>query len=201
MKVDATPAAAGVKERQMKLATALKVARFAELESGDLFLLPQPEGSCVAIAAVDGDDSAEKLAILLGPTFPYGLIGPHLMPLSGATVISFGKDFAVRLPVQADAWCETAPPKETHCLLVTDQGVYVRASFANFTQRFSPCYVDLATGRVCVGGSGIARQYTLPPGTRAFAVCWEIVTAEAKPRTILSYPYSSRPTDDRRSTN
>ena len=89
----------------MKLATALKVARFAELESGDLFLLPQPEGSCVAIAAVDGDDSAEKLAILLGPTFPYGLIGPHLMPLSGATVISFGKDFAVRLPVQADAWC------------------------------------------------------------------------------------------------
>lgn len=183
----------------MKIAPALKTVRFTELDSGDLFLLPRPEGSRVATVAMEGDTFDDKLAILLGPTFPYGLTGPHLMPLGGVTIISFGKDFAVRLPVQADAWFETAPPKETHCLLVTDQGVYIRANFANHIQQFAPCYIELATGHVCVGGSGGARRYTPPTGVGAFAVRWEIVTAEARPRTILSYPYSSASNDGCRS--
>jgi hypothetical protein len=171
----------------MKITPAMKAGRIAKLDFGDLFLLIESKQPCVALAVTDGDESSEKLAILLGPTFPLGLTGPFLVPLRSATAISFGKDFVVRLPVQADAWSETMPPEDSHPLLVADEGVYVRANFGH-SGVFAACYADLATGRICVAGSGGGRRYVPPPGIGAFAVRWEIVTSEPQPRTILSYP-------------
>jgi len=172
----------------------LKVARLATLESGELFLFAHHSStgdtSCVGLVADYRDADPQKLFLLLGPQFPGHITGPHLITSIPATTISFGKNFAIRLPVDPDSWTETEPSHDCNCLLMTDGGVYFRANGNPIPgQGFTSCFVNADGGIVEVIPSLPPGRYARPPGTPAYAVKWEIVTTEPEPRTILRYPY------------
>src|SRR5690349_19313202 len=111
----------------MLVAPALAVTRFAQLQPGDLFILPEEEGGFVALkaAAPDGD----MLLVPIGPNFPDGLPYPCLVAERAATVISLGKEYSLRLPTRPESWRLAPPGPETHCIAVTEEGAFVRASF------------------------------------------------------------------------
>ena len=177
----------------MQPAPALRVTRFAQLDCGDLFLWRHKEGGCVAIVAADPTQNDHKLILPLGPDFPRDVTGPFFLYPDGITVVSFGKQYVLNLPVQPRGWLDTPPPQGTHCILVTEAGVYIRVNRSPNPREFHVCYVDLATGLICTRGSGASQEFATPSGVPAFAIQWELVTREDKPRVILAYPYPPHP--------
>lgn len=165
----------------------LRVRRFAQLDSGDLFLWRHAERGSVGIVAADPIENGRKLILSLGPDFPDDVIGPFLRDPNGTTVVSFGKEYVLRLPVQPTGWLDTLPALDIRCILATETGVYIRANGAPRPGQYHACYVDLSTGLIVTRGSGASQQFTMPSGIPAFAVQWEIVTTEKKPRVILAY--------------
>jgi len=170
----------------MQHSPSVSVTRFAQLEPGALFLWRHREGSCVSIVADDQD--GQKYIVPLGPAFPADIGGPSLVHSTGVTVVSFGKDYTLRLPVQPTEWFLETPPPNIHCILVADGRAYIRVNYILRPNEFSPCYVDLDTGFIFVRGTGGFREFVTPPGTGAFAIEWKIVTREEDPRVILAYP-------------
>ena len=174
----------------MNVAPRLTVTRIAQLQPGDLFVLPYGDAGCIAMKVRDPD--GDELIVPLGPVLPDGLPHPSLITAPAATVISFGKDFTLRLPSRPGAWRLAEPTPDIHCLVVTEQGVYVRANFVPGQGKYQPCYIDMAAGAVVTDGRGAFQSYVPPPGHKGFAIEWEILTAEAEPRLIFTYP--CRPT-------
>jgi hypothetical protein len=91
----------------MKILPTLIVTQFAQLEPGDLFVFPYGEGACVALKVRESDE--DMLMVPLGPVFPDGLTHPSLVSAPSATVISFGKEYTLRLPSHAGGW-RASPP-------------------------------------------------------------------------------------------
>jgi hypothetical protein len=126
----------------------------------------------------------------VGPVFPDGLTYPTLLAEPAATVISFGKDYILRLPTQPKSWCSDPPPPEKHCIVMAEDTAYVRANFLATGMGYKPCYVELGSGTIATGGSsGRMQPYAPPHGHMSFALEWEIVTQEPEPRQILAYPW------------
>lgn len=177
----------------MEITPHFKLARFAQLEPGDLFICPNDDGAFVGIMAKDPTEEGEKLMLTLGPTFPPGVSGPSVVRCAGMTVISLGKEYVLRLPCQPGGWLGNEPAPDNSCILVGERGAYWRANFnSTRTGGFKACYVDIATGVVhTVGRTPFQQQFAMPSGPTAFAVAWEIVTTEKEPRVILAYPVLS----------
>lgn len=171
----------------MLIPAGLAVTRFAQLQQGDLFIVPDEDGGFVALKAADPD--GDMLMVPIGPRFPDGLPYPCLIGEPATTVISLGKQCALRLPTRPEGWRLVPPQPETHCIAVTEEGAFVRASFVSPEHGYKPCYIALDTGTTVTSGSGRMQPYIAPRGRMAFAVEWELVTQEAKPRRILSYPW------------
>jgi hypothetical protein len=171
----------------MLLAPGLAVTRFAQLQPGDLFILPYEEGGFVAlkVSAPDGD----MLMVPIGPSFPDGLPYPCLVAEPASTVISLGKKYALRLPTRPEGWRLAPPGPQIHCIAVTEEGAFVRASFVPPEDGYKPCYIALETGAIVTAGSGRLQPYVAPRGPLAFAVEWELLTQEAKPQRILACPW------------
>ena len=77
----------------MQVLPVVKIDRFEQLDPGDLFVYPHPNGSCWALKAVDLEANGDKLILPLGPTFPQSTGGPRLLPWQATTTVSFGKDY------------------------------------------------------------------------------------------------------------
>jgi hypothetical protein len=107
----------------MLITPPLTITRFAQLTPGELFLSPFRETSFVALTVVDPD--GDMLMVPLGPHFPDGLDRPSLVSSPGANVISFGKEYALRLPTRPDGWRLMQPDPATHCIAVTEEGAFV----------------------------------------------------------------------------
>jgi hypothetical protein len=52
------------------------------------------------------------LIVPLGPRFPDGLDRPSLVGMPAANVISFGKEYVLRLPTRPEGWRLDAPDPE-----------------------------------------------------------------------------------------
>ena len=87
----------------------VRIDRFAQLDPGDVFVYPRSGGSCLALKALDDEANGEQLILPLGPTYPPSTGGPRLIVPEGFTVISYGKDYTLRLPSATDAWSHRAP--------------------------------------------------------------------------------------------
>ena len=172
----------------MQIDPRIKVARFAQLEPGDLFIYPHADGSCISMHVVDPTRDGDVVMLVLGPDFPRGMEGPGLLQAPTATVISFGKDYVLRLPSSAQVWKTALPASDIHCIAVTPEKVYIRANYDGGQQPFQPCYIDMEAGRVHATEAGPFGRPSPPPGAPAFALEWELVTIGSKPRAILSYP-------------
>jgi hypothetical protein len=173
----------------MPVTPALNVTRFAQLNPGELFMFRHEDGACVGFAVCDPAQNDEKLLLPLGPNLPNGARYATLISARGFTTISFGGEFTVRLPTQADAWVDSPPPHDQHCILVAGDRPYFRANYAHDESRFVDCYVDIADGRIFTAGSGAAQQIATPRGIAAYAIKWKLVTNEGEPRVILAYPF------------
>jgi hypothetical protein len=168
----------------METTPKVRIDRFAQLSPGDLFIFAHENGMCVAIKVVDPANDDDMLVIPLGSTFPTNITCPTLMSEQTMTVIAFEKDYALRLPSQANGWCVDAPPPDKHCFAVTERGIYLRTNFAPTGNPFQACYVDIKSGAVLSNG----RQYILPIKPLVYAIEWGFFTNEKDPRVILSYP-------------
>jgi hypothetical protein len=164
-----------------------KVTRLAQLAPGDLFFFRLSDKATVAMLVEDPASDGEKAILVLGPGFPDGVTSPCVMARHDVTVISMAKNYLLQLPANANGWTDRAPPDGAACLLVTDaSAVFVRALFA--TDSPGECYTDIASGKIHSTGTGGFQNYGLPPGIRAFAIKWELLTTEAEPRLILKHP-------------
>jgi hypothetical protein len=162
----------------------LRVARFAELKPGELFVYEARRVSHVALA-VRNSAQDEMLILPLGPTLPEYMTYPTLFNDPGTTVVSFGKDFALRLPVAPDAWSSEAPSPEVNAVALNKDGAFLRCNFSTHPRDFQPCYVDLTTGDVVVNQPGHAARFVKPPGILAYATSWSLTTLEDPARVIL----------------
>jgi hypothetical protein len=172
-----------------KITPSLKVTRFAQLEPGNLFIVPNGDEALVATVAEDPTQNGERLMLTLGPTFPAETNGPSLLRCPGMTVLSLAKAYVLRLPCQPHGWLDNEPPPDKYCILVNETSAYWRANFNSGRDRgFKACYIDVATGLIQTAGRGPLRQFAMPSGLATFAVAWEIVTTEKEPRVILAYP-------------
>jgi hypothetical protein len=101
-------------------------------------------------------------------------------------VISFEKNYTIRLPSHGGGWLTVEPPVDISCIVITDPGgIFFRANYGALDE-FRPCYINMENGEIQTDRN--ARAYIVPPGIRAFAVEWELLTAEKEARPILSYP-------------
>src|ERR1035437_3469950 len=143
------------------------VTRFAQTKPGDLFMFPHRDGLAIAMSVIDPASDGDKLVAILGPQFPEGMTRPSLVAPPGTTVISFGKEYTLRLPSQVTGWVVTVPSDDVACIVVTEPGtVFIRANYAGLHE-FRPCYIDVATGEIQTDRN--SRTYSMPPGIRAFA--------------------------------
>jgi hypothetical protein len=180
---------------KMQLMPQVTVARFAQLKTGDLFAYEHSGGPCIGMVVEDSSQDDGKLLLPLGPNLPPEMKWPTLQTPRAFTAISFGKDFALRLPVQPHGWAFTQPPPTTRAILVADGRAYFIANFGYNTDdanAYRACFVEMATGTIPATGSGHFQEYARPSGTPAFAIEWEIVTTEKEPRVILAWPPQSQ---------
>lgn len=159
----------------------IEVTRFEQLKPGDLFICLFDEGACLALKAEDPERNGDKLILPLGPIFPAESGGiPLLLSGRGVTVISFGRDYILRMPVDASGWTARMPERNKVSMMVADGNTYIRAFF-DPSPDSKPCWVRLDNGLIAYSGIG---------GIPVFATSWEIVLADAydRPRVVLKYP-------------
>jgi len=78
------------------------------------------------------------------------------------------------------------PGADLPCIAVAQGDIYIRANCAPPGQEFGPCYVAVKEGKI-IGSSELRKYFELRDPL--FALEWQIVTTEEKPRTILSCPF------------
>ena len=123
--------------------------------------------------------------LVFGPDFPEGVTCPYLTNFRNITVVSFGKDYTLKLPVAAAAWTDRPPPNGSGCILTTDAGTFVRALIGGGVPGI--CYIDLSSATIYSTGAGVFEKYAIPPGILAFATDWQLMTNETEPRKIFSF--------------
>jgi hypothetical protein len=165
-------------------------SRFAQLDPGDLFIVRDDTGSYVALAVKDPNsvknpNATDKMVLLLGPASPTVPHVPALTNLPQQTpVVSFGKDYKVRLPCNATAWLSTEPPVEDQCVVLADDKLCIRARFGNGV-RLSRCYVSVEDGILLLDGAG---RFAGPGVDCAYTLDWAFLTNERHAREIISSP-------------
>lgn len=163
----------------MEINPPARVTRFAKLEPGDLFIILDYSATYYAIKTqpVDGDD----FFVSLGPTFGESVEEPFLLAGRSATVVSFGKNYSVLLPLEASAWTEKVPERRSVCLALSSDGTYIRANRGPSPLQANMCYLDVKSGKLTQG---------LGSGGVAYTTTWEIAALGANhpPRSILKYP-------------
>ena len=123
------------------------------------------EAGCFALKVSRSLDDDDDCFIPMGPAFPEGDQEPRILNWVAETVVSFGRDFLVELPVQLDCWQLEEPPTGTPCLAVEDDQVFIRANSATSSSRFERCFVKLDDGSVVARVSGVS----------AYAVRWRLL--------------------------
>ena len=168
----------------MQATPKLQATRFAQLKAGELFIYEMGRTRHVALA-VRNSAQDEMLVLPLGPTLPAFMTYPTLFNDPGMTVVSFGKDFALRWPVAPDAWTSEAPTPEVTAMALNKDGAFLRCNFSPRPADFQACFIDLATGQVVVNQPGHAARFVKPPGILAYATSWSFTTFEDPRRVIL----------------
>lgn len=117
----------------MEISPRLRTARLPQADPGDLFIVRDDTGSYVAFA-VKGPHEGDRLVLVLGPPSPEVPEVPVLTNFSsGTVVVSFGKEYTLRLPCDVKAWLP-AEPRVGQCVVLSGDKLYVRARYRQFNQ-------------------------------------------------------------------
>jgi hypothetical protein len=183
----------GAKEVIMLATPKLTVNRFDQFQPGDLFFcqLHFDELAGVALVAEQPSPDPKKMLLWLGPRFPRDHIaGPQLSLRLGpdAAGASFGKEFSIRLPVDAADWTRKDPAPDRPTLLVMGAKIYFRAIWDIPGIGSDFYFIDASNGLIEPIPGIPVNQNRVPREPYLFAIAWEIVTTELEPRSILKYP-------------
>lgn len=168
----------------MEMWPKLKAVRFAQLTAGDLFIFPFKEGSGFALKAIDPDAGGDTFILPLGPKFSSDDYQPRLSMETGATTVSFGKEFIFEFSEKADAWSTDEPDNQFYCAAAVESSIYLRVNGHAYPGRYQTCWVKLDDGVMKWGRlSGIV----------AYTVRWKILLPQegAPPRLVVEQ--SGRP--------
>jgi hypothetical protein len=166
----------------MEIAPKLVTARLPQADPGDLFIVRDDTGSYVALAVKEPHDG-DQFVLILGPPSSKVPEVPILTNFpSGSSVVSFGKEYTLRLPCEAKAWLPTEP-QTGHCLVLSTDKVYMRAMYRPFNQAVN-VYVDVDDGQLVVNSSG---HFAHPREHCTYTVEWDLLTVEKDPRLILAF--------------
>ena len=137
----------------MEIAPSVRSSRFTQLDPGDLFIGHYETGSYVGLAVKDphtlrDTNATDKMVLLLGPASPSFPKVPIFINFPGrAPVVSFAKDYKVRLPSDRNAWLDTEPRNEHHCLVLAEDALYMKALLQTGI-RAIPVYISIKDGRL-----------------------------------------------------
>ena len=168
----------------MEVIPAMRVARFEQLEPGELFLCVDGRDPFYAIKTQKPSSGDRNEMVLLGPKFVHDVTESFLVAWAPVTVLSFGKTFTIVLPNDPASWSVTGPSREPLCLAISGDSTYICTNGGDSPQRYFPCFVDVKTGAI------IERRL---PEVAAFTNTWEIAAlgADHLPRAILKFPLES----------
>jgi hypothetical protein len=160
----------------MKMIPAARTVRYEQLEPGELFLFVD-EGT-YALKCRQEQGERNKM-VVLGPSFMDGG-GPYLLGWQATTVLSFGKEFSIFLPIAPEAWVPQPADLSQVWLTVAENRTFVCVNIGPSPQHPVRGYVDFETGQV----------FEYIQGSALFADTWEIAVLGANhpPRTILKFP-------------
>lgn len=167
----------------MQIVPQAKTTRFEQLEPGELFVFLRIKVPCLALKTAKSPNSDKNEAVLLGPTFPYDLKEAVILPWDTTTVVSYGQNWTVRLPIDPAAWFEDGDTRAPVCLALAGDEVFVCANGADNQFRFFQCFVNLRTGEI------LENQL---PNIGAFTRTWEIVVnmGGPEPQSLINYPFA-----------
>jgi hypothetical protein len=143
----------------------LNVARIAQVPNGELVLLIGHNPPSVAITGYTNEFGGDKI-LLLFSTDLLNKKGPLIIDSRNQTVISFGTDFAIRLPVEPELWSADPPTDDIPCVAVMQDKVFLRGNNGRHSHEFWPCWIELS--------SGILSRSPLQ-GIVAYALAYDIV--------------------------
>jgi hypothetical protein len=164
----------------MDIVPSIRVTRFEQLEPGDLFIYVDERQKFYALKTQKPSDHERSLMVLLGPTFIEGIKGSWLAPWQPSTVLSLGKNFAILPSLDPASWSLNGPSRDTVCLAIADENVYICTNGSERPERYIECFVDTRTGAILEGR---------PPRIAVFTGMWEIAVLGINhpPRTILKF--------------
>jgi hypothetical protein len=126
--------------------------RLEQLEPGDLFIFHSDTGSSVALAVKD-PSKGDQLVLVIGPASQALPEAPILTPLPSHTpVVSFAKEYILRLPCHTKAWLLVEPPAGA-CVVLSGDKFYMRARYG-WGGRVALTYVSIQDGLLFVNAAG-----------------------------------------------
>ncbi len=166
----------------MEIIPAVKSMQLAQLEPGDLFIIHDDTGSYVALAVKDPNQGG-PLQLVIGPATKEVSEPPILTVFpSHITVVSFAKEYILRLPCDTKAWLPIEPPTGP-CVILSGDKFYMRARYGG-GGRVTPTYVSIKDGLLVANASG---HFMRPRDDCAYAIQGSFLTAEKEPREIISF--------------
>lgn len=170
----------------MDIIPPVKVARFEQLEPGDLFIFMDRVEKSYAIKTQQPRNGDRSQMVLLGPVFPQDVSESAIVGWQPVTTLSFGKNYSILLPTDSKSWSLSRLDQTSVCLAIADGEAYVCTNGAAYARDYFRCFVEVGTGKI------LERS---PPGEIAYTTDWEIAVLSAKhpPRTILKYPLAGTP--------
>jgi hypothetical protein len=165
----------------MEIVPPVRVARFEQLEPGELFIYIDGTQKFYALKTQQPSSGDRSTMVLLGPSFIQDIKESILVPWQPVTVLSFGKSFSVLPSLDLASWSLAGSTRQSVCLAVADADVYICTNGGSSPHQYFPCFVEVKTGAIIEGHL---------PGTAAFTATWEIAVLGTKhpPRSILKYP-------------
>ena len=165
----------------MEIVPPVRVARFEQLEPGELFIYFDAKQTLYALKTQQPASGDRSAMVLLGPSFIQDIEESFLVPWQPATVLSFGRNFSVLPSLDPTSWSLAGSTRRPVFLAVADENVYICTNGGPSPQHYLPCFVEVKTGAIIEGRL---------PGSAAFTATWEIALLSTKhpPRSILKYP-------------
>lgn len=158
----------------------LKAPSFSDLDPGDVFVALLPEKY---IGMKVRREVGDEYVLMLGPDGDrMHRILEHGRP---QTLLSFGKGFVFKLPIDLDAWSEQAPRAGDFAVAVYGEEVFMRAVLGDNGRRPTyVCFVRLRDGMILTDRNGDL-VYRLPDFKVAYTTSWSIVLPD-EPKAYLT---------------
>lgn len=142
----------------MNIKPSFITAKFLDLSPGDLFIFHYGNFKCPAIRLIDPATNGRDMMIALGPTLTQDSKAPELVGELLLSVISFGKEYTIQLPVRAEDWAIDDQPIGSLATNGKDIYFYLQSQFGGI-------YIDIKKGEIC---------NAKPKGILAFTKAWKI---------------------------